>query len=201
MAVGDVYRLGVVSSFTGFDQMVNVFHYEQLADGAFPGAQELCLQWEADALPAYLDLLSTRITVQILEARQVLGGAESFDLGIGVNGELSSDDIVPLTSAPIISWRTGLAGRSFRGRTYLPPVPEGNQDAGNLDSAYSDLMDAFAAANRLLINGVTEEFQLVVFSTVEDGSPRVPPIATPVTSWVVRDNMGSQRRRRQGVGS
>lgn len=201
MAIGDVFKLSIVSTFTGNDQIVNNLHYKQLAVPTDPPAQALADLFLAEAMPAYLNLLSTRITVQLLEVRQVLGGEGSYDLTVDDNGNLSSDDIVPLTSAPIISWRTGLIGRAHRGRTFLPAIPEGNQDAGNLDTSYKTLMGSFAASARVLDDGTDEIFQLCIFSTELDGAPRVPPVGTLVTSWIIRDNMGSQRRRRQGVGS
>jgi hypothetical protein len=201
MAQGDIFKLSIVSTFTGNDQIVNNLHYVQLAAVTDPPAQDLADRFLSDVIPSYLNLLSTRIVVQLLEVRQVLGGLGSYDLTVGDNGNLSSDDIVPLQSAPLISWRTGLAGRAHRGRTFLPPIPEGNQDAGNLDTSYKNLMGSFAAVARLINDGVADVWQLCIFSTELDGEPRVPPVGTPVTSWIIRDNMGSQRRRRQGVGS
>lgn len=203
MAENSVYRLAVENTFTGNDQIINVFHYKQVAvGGAQPGATELGDEWIADVLPAYRALLSGRITVLGLTIREVTG-TEEAEFTVNQNGLLeSAADITPLQTAPLISWRTGVAGRSFRGRTYLPPIPETHQDAGNLNSTYVGLMEDFAEAAKVIENAVTVDlFQLGIWSTVEDNAPRVPPVFTPVTAYVIRSVTGGQNRRRQGRGS
>lgn len=205
MATGDTYRLAIQSNFTGVDQIVNVFHYRQTADGgAEPNKALACiLAWGVTAEASYLDLLSARITLELFQAKGVDGSTEEAELGVTLNGTGGSGDIVPLTSSPIISWRTGQAGRRKRGRSYLPPAEEANQDAGNLTSGAITELEAFAAAALLVDTGEGDEFELVIFSpeNLTASPPRSGTIITPVTAAIVRSNMGTQRRRRQGVGS
>jgi len=86
-----------------------------------------------------------------------------------------------------MSWRTGLAGRKFRGRNYAVGLMEA--DVANDDSVTSVRTATLAAAagsllSRLIISGV----QLAIFHKIDN-------TATAVLTTVVENLVDSQRRR------
>lgn len=97
-------------------------------------------------------------------------------------------------------WSTGLAGRSFRGRTYLIGLPVGNNtgSANVLDAGYaSDLDDAMEA---LIADITVDDRTFVVASFFHDNAPRVTAVLTPIVAASVDTNLDSQRRRLAGRG-
>lgn len=93
----------------------------------------------------------------------------------------------------VVSHKTAKTGRSFMGRTYLCGFPlstiTDNEiealKATNTVAAYVILDSLLAAANS----------QLVVASFVSGGVPRIIGVATPVTGFVMRLRVDTQRRR------
>lgn len=205
MATGDTYKLAIQSNFTGTDQIVNVFHYRQTDDsGVLVNKALACIvAWQNSAMAEYLANLSSRITLELLQCRGVDGSTEEAEQTASDNGTGGAGDIVPLQNAPVISWRTGQSGRRRRGRTYMPPIEESLQDAGNLSVTQIGRMEAFAAVAPLITTGAGDDFEMVIFSPAAPTAtpPRAGTIITPVTAAIAQGVIGSQRRRRQGVGS
>lgn len=205
MATGDTYKLAVQSNFTGTDQIVNVFHYRQTADAGAVTNKALALinAWVDSCQAEYLANLSSRMTLELFQARGVDGSTEEAEVNTTENGTGGAGDIVPLQNAPVLSWRTGQSGRRRRGRTYMPPIEETLQDAGNLNSTQIDRMEDFAAVATAIDTPDGDEFEMVIYSPEDLTAtpPRVGTIITPVVAAIAQSVMGSQRRRRQGSGS
>lgn len=95
---------------------------------------------------------------------------------------------VDASTSIIVSWQTGLVGRSYRGRNYLGPVSTtaGTAQDGHhaLGSAVTTVQTAADTLRAVTTNGVS----FVVWSKVVNGS-------TNVTGAVARSVLGSQRRR------
>jgi hypothetical protein len=89
---------------------------------------------------------------------------------------------------------TGLAGRSFRGRSYFVGLAEGDvtENTVNLTRAdsiitgYDELMGNLSFGSR----------QMVVVSRVSLGVPRVTGVATDITEWLYTDRQVDTQRRR-----
>lgn len=119
-----------------------------------------------------------------------------------VVGATGSGEQLPPQSAIVLSWKTALKGRSFRGRTYLPGYGEIDQNAGVLGSS------ALTAANTIVTQmlavygptGTDANWQFGVISRIAAGVPRITPIFTAVTSGAARSTVFTQRRRTLGVG-
>lgn len=110
--------------------------------------------------------------------------------------------------AACISLRTGHAGRSFRGRNYVPAIPIGAVTVNTLSSDYrTGVANAY---NNIVTAGVDDGWQGVVVSryhgfTVSGGrkipTPRSEGIATPISAVFFSDStVDSQRRRLPGRG-
>jgi len=107
----------------------------------------------------------------------------------------------------VVSLRTGLSGRSFRGRNYSIGMSQNHQNSGTATSTY---VDALEAAYDALFGDIAADgvFQWVVYSQFsgvdENGDPivRETPLVTPITAAiVVDDRTDSQRRRLRARGA
>jgi hypothetical protein len=114
-----------------------------------------------------------------------------------VAGGIVGGDPLPPQSAGVITWRTGFAGRSFRGRTYLPGVSESDSTDGTLSSGYLTRLGTIITQMLAVFgpSGSDTNWQFAVISEVSAGAPRVPPIGTAVTAGVQRPFVQTQRRR------
>lgn len=106
---------------------------------------------------------------------------------------------LPGSVALCLTHRTPNRGRSFRGRTYICGLTEG-QVVGNTvgQSAASGILGGFLTviANLAAINAT-----FVIVSRVSNGAPRAAAVVTEVTDTLLRDNsVDSQRRRLAGRG-
>lgn len=133
----------------------------------------------------------------------VPGTSAGYDYTYGpiAGGDASSEELPPQVTA-VVTWRTALAGRSYRGRTFLPTTAEQNQDSGVLGATYTGYVNAFIT-QMLAVFGPTgsdTNWQFVVISRFNNGSPRATPIGTPVTSGLLRPRLYTQRRRVFGHG-
>lgn len=123
--------------------------------------------------------------------------AEFIDTGGAVAGT-STGDILPPQIALCITLRTAQAGRSFRGRVYLPGFGEGANNTAGVVSSTSSMVGFVTAVKAAL---VTSSLDLGVLS-------RPAPTATPprsgfitvVTSIVARDAVWDTQRRRAVPG-
>jgi hypothetical protein len=98
-----------------------------------------------------------------------------------------------------MSERTGLAGRAFRGRMYVPGISEN-------DSLANDTISSVLAG---LLSTAMQNLITTLFSAPEEMAifhrPHIPPhpldnLTTFVTSYVIENILDSQRRRLPGRG-
>lgn len=97
-----------------------------------------------------------------------------------------------------MSWRTGLAGRAFRGRMYVPALVEA--DVSVTDTVGSVVIAAFAVAADAFVHTSFTASPPVIFHR-----PGLVPrprdnTYTPVTTYVMENVVDSQRRRLPGRG-
>lgn len=125
-----------------------------------------------------------RVTLRRLKPLEPL--EQSYTTGLPIAGA-STGDPLPPQSAPLISLRTNLIGKSYRGRVYLPPMDETETDAsGELASSQATLMKG--QFQELLDSLATDAFVPAVYSRLLD-------LATEVTSLKVDRRLRTQRRR------
>lgn len=127
------------------------------------------------------------------------GAAIEFTTDLPMSG--TGGSALPGNVTVANKWSTGLAGRSFRGRTYLVGLPVGNNttSANLLDAGYaSDLKDAYDA---LIADITVDDRTFVVVSFFHDGAPRVSGLATEIIATTVNNQLDSQRRRLAGRGT
>jgi len=109
----------------------------------------------------------------------------------------------PLTNsvAQVASWRTGKAGRSFRGRTYLPGLTDAMLVSGTpnfVTTARS--ANVVTAMQALVTDAASASYDLVVTSFRNSGAPRSSAVSTLPTSIIVNTKLDNQRKRLKGAG-
>lgn len=144
---------------------------------------------------ALLAFTNTAVALANIGLRDIrtANSAEFIDTGAAVSGS-QSGDLLPPQTALCVTLRTAFAGRSFRGRCYIPGAGElGNDTLGTSNNVSVHV--AFLTAVKAAL--VSSSLDLGVISRPRPGA--VPPYAgfiTPVTSIVVRDAVWDTQRRR-----
>lgn len=112
-----------------------------------------------------------------------------------------ANSILPNNCTIAIKWSTGLAGRSFRGRTFHVGLTLGQYNSNLINTGeQASLITCYTALRTGLLGGGTTD-TLVVLSKWEDGALRSAGVATPITGVTVEANLDSQRRRLNTRGS
>lgn len=117
---------------------------------------------------------------------------EQYTLNVNDTGSILTG-VSPANVALVMSWRTGLTGRSRRGRSYIPGIPEENLSGNQAGSA---LITAFLVnAGAYLVGLAAENFTPVVASFISNGVARASALLTPITGVLVNSRVDTQRRR------
>lgn len=176
---------------------VNTFHYLVTAiTGAGPVSEvDFATAFDNAVSIAYRALISSSarydgVQVQVVFPLPLLV-AEAYVGGAG-NGTANVAGAAR-QSAPLIGWKSGVAGPGGRGRTYIPFTPADATDgAGNATAAYKALLQAFATAVRtfttVVVGGATLTCGLVIKK-----SNAATTIG--VSSDVVSGKIATQKRR------
>jgi len=181
----------------------NVYHVENTGAWDVGGLQALgdgFIDWWDTELKAFApDTVSLRqVVLRDLTTESGLAVERTTGLPlVGTNGSPA----LPNNVTVAVKWSTGLAGRSFRGRTYHIGMPE-NSTVGNTVSA-SPLLDLQAAYDALIgvPPAVDAAYSLVVVSLFHDNAPRVAGVTTPILDSSIEPTIDSQRRRLPGRGT
>lgn len=146
--------------------------------------------------------MGTQITLLSVGLRSINTASlpEFLDTGAPVAGT-AVGNLLPPQTALVVTLRTGLAGRSFRGRVYLGGFAvSANGTAGAANAAVGTAAQAFIGAinNNLSTSG----WQLAVVSRPAPDAipPRPTGFVTPVTVPVVRDLVWDTQRKRARPG-
>lgn len=105
-----------------------------------------------------------------------------------VGGALNPNNV-----AAVLSLRTGLRGRSFRGRTYIGGQLEGNNIGDEINADYiEDVLDAYDQFQSLML---TAGFTWVVASRYSNNAPRLVGVTTTISELRMNTRIDTQRRR------
>lgn len=149
--------------------------------------------WDTDMQPNMTAQVSlTRIRLRdITTANSPIA---DYSTGLPLVGSLTGQ-AMPGNVAFSIKKNTGLAGRSYRGRSYIFGFNEADVDQNSLGAGRAN---AYVAAlnNALLLVGSLSDYGMVVVSKYSGNTPRVLGLVTPMTSWSYADLTVDTRRDR-----
>lgn len=159
-------------------------------------------QWVGDE---YAPSASTSWSLLRVEARGLYlptGPVAEFVPGLPITGSINVPPQANNVSW-VVSFLTGLAGRSFRGRNYITGIPSSAITSINELFAVSAAayLGIYAALNSFLSSAVVGAVHAVI-SREQDGVVMSSGEATPVTSYSFADlTLDSQRRRLPNRGT
>lgn len=204
MAQGDVVGLAVTfthAQIPGTSPVVTLAYQQQTAnDGSNTDLAE------ALAIGSrVIDVFAMDMTTDVFDDETTIGPCVVYGLtkptiggqvpGKAGPGSAISDLLSPRT-AVVVTKASGLRGRSYRGRSYFPFVPEAAQNRGTMTNTYvtayqtiATTLQSFAA-----VGGTGAAQQQVIYSpTLSEEQGQV--VATPVLQMIVRPRLGSIRGR------
>lgn len=195
MALGDIWRMSLIGSHSGTELAVMTMHIRmKTSNGTFAGAA-------AYLKTNLLDLLKTKqaTTFRWDEIRGLTVNttpplADLYNTAFPLAGTVAVEEPAHQV-AIVVSTKTAYAGRSYRGRNYIPGMTEGDFTQGLVTSAtgnaiqtyYDDLVAALGAS------GANADYMWVVWSEKLQAY-------NGIVDTIVRDVPGVIRRRRVGVG-
>lgn len=153
-----IYRVNWIST-KGTLEVVNTQHV--FADGDAwldpdPTPQEVADEIYANIGLHYRNMLDDSYTLDRLDVTTVTDPNQpdqvplsgSHAVGVAGNRASTNEDLPPRIGG-LITWRTGLGGRNFRGRMFCPPLESSAEVEADLiksGQAYSNAINNFAAA-------------------------------------------------------
>lgn len=192
----------VVQQFTLGDQVVMLTNGVRKSS-AFSGSDL------SDILAVFRDFWDTKLHFLVTE-ELIAGVAKITDLttvdapiveelvGPPTNGAVTTVP-VPNNGAMVVSFKTALRGRSFRGRNYVPSLPAAA--LATTSTWTTDTLTAMTEAYEYLgAQLALAGFQHVILSRQNDGERRTTGVATAVVTYIARAAIGTQRRRVIGRG-
>lgn len=200
----------VVISYSDVGELAQNTLYFTQAGGWTTGA----LLTLAEAIDGWVEgsllpLLSSSLALTTIVATDIENefGAQAGVSSTAVGGV--GTEQAPNAIAACISFRTGTRGRSFRGRNYIPGIPNAAIDVNILNGTF--LLDVQAAYETLLPGGGVFPGGVPLWTVVSrysgvDGItgkpiPRVAGITSQITEVRFTDNVvDTQRRRGPGRG-
>ncbi len=181
--------------------LANVFHVDANAtvtDVLIDAIMDVFQDWLGDFIVTALseDISATGLEGKDLTAETGLLIERQFTTPFP--GEVATPAL-PNNVALCITLFTDLAGRSYRGRSYMPGLGESQVVLSSIDvsqaagyaTKYVELVDALSTAG----------FELVVTSYQHNNVPRATAVSTPITAVGVNTVLDSQRRRLPGRGN
>ena len=190
--------------FTSQEQLVeNTLYFFRTAgvidNAALVSLADTLLEWWGDNL---LPLTSTTTVLREIYIRELQTEGIEYTLAVDPTSGTGGIDGEPLPNnvCLCVSFRTGLQGRSNRGRNYPPGMVRSQQSGNYATNAYAA---ALAAAYQALpVAVVGDGWTWVVASRYQAGGPRPSGITTNVlTALVVDRALDSMRRRLVGRGN
>lgn len=121
------------------------------------------------------------------------GEAVGTSLTLPIDGVATTGDPSPASVTLVGSHRTGLTGKSRRGRNYIAGVAQAEVDGNSASQGLvTDVATLYSGLDTALDG---EDMDLVVYSLMAEGAKRVTPLATIVTATIVNAAIDTQRRR------
>lgn len=182
----------------GGERCANVLHFVQTDGVTAPDPEELASRlasWWGNNIDS---LVPNTLSLDSVTATDLsAGGPPGVIYTTGLPNTGGSTNLqLPNQCTVVISLRTSLRGRSYRGRIYHVGIGEPDVDGSTVNSTFRQLL-LNAYDNLLLLTGDTGEpdYQIAVLSYYSGGALRPEPVATPVTSMSVDSRIDTQRRR------
>lgn len=196
MAINDIWRVSMVGDFSAGNQAIVTMHFREKSGIASKATLTAALvgRWTGGVITVQGNSFNWRQANWYPE-NVVPPTTTEITTGFPLTG-LVAGDCVGQQLAAIVTFRTPYAGRSYRGRVYMPGISESNAlMAGPGAGPQADLYTVFNGMVGIYGQGGSDpDWTWGVYSKKLN-------VFTPISSVVVRTVWGVIRRRRAGVGS
>lgn len=210
---GRVVRVAL-SATSGDDAIVNTFHYD-VDNGDIidpdPSMQTLADTFRDDVIPSYRPLFTDSWVVQpviVTEEKDPLHPDDprsSWSSGsplVGTHLDVTGTDPAPQEMCGLATWVTGSIGRSFRGRSFLPPLWNKTFVVGQtIQSAqittYTNFLDDVPIEPDVALGGSGGRCRLTVFSRTRRGRNQTPYLSD-ITGFTLSTQVRFLRSRTPG---
>lgn len=159
---------------------------------------EYLADWWSDNMKSLLTVNLTLREVYVRGAERVSGNPEyTATNGLPASGTIDAESM-PGNVALCVSFRTGLTGRSYRGRNYVSGMNDGVVSGNQFQVSF---VNNVVAAYTTLLTDLPTAFDWVVASFQTNGVPNIPGLVHAVQSILATDtNVDSMRSRLAGRG-
>lgn len=185
----------VITYTIGGKLAVNVLFFRKptsIVDGDLEDVADVADAWDASFQEPLRSTASELVSFTTTNESSSSGGAFIKTLQPPRPGGRMGT-ILPNNVAGVISTRTGLRGRSFRGRTYLAGITENDVVLDEFTPEFiEEVLDVYEELQSAM---TTAGFTWVVASRYTNNAPRVTGILTPVTELRMNERVDTQRRR------
>jgi len=192
MAYGDVWKVALKAQLSGQLYVLTPHVIEGVYIGDF--AQDMA-EWAETWLDTNMkSKVASNCKWDTIELRNLTTTTEGLDYPVSITGNRASEPL-PNNVAMVVSLRTGLVGRRYRGRLYVAGLTEDVNDSGTWNASFA------AGIGTIWEDWLNISFSLGIPHAAMCVYSRKYGIATPVTAISVSQYPGTQRRRRIGVGA
>lgn len=168
------------------DRWANVWHVGKLTGTIDPDEVNTAIDGfvvGAWAAAFGSDVFADRIITTVLDG--VSSGAEALTAGAGSQSQVS----LPHQCSAVITWRTGVRGRSNRGRSFLPAGTATQLLSGDTSKWAGGFVAVLAGWRDALLGALSSADYELLVASYKLASSR------PVIAGVVRPDIFTQRRR------
>jgi hypothetical protein len=175
----------------------NVLHYYNSGQTGGQTAAVLGAAFVAKVTVAYRAVLGPQVTLDSITVVPLDAGnptGADYVTGLPLAGTGATN--APNSLAAVISLKTPVRGRSFRGRIYQPGLAGNAYTNNSLTSAAITALNTFwQSVNILTPPGGGSDQVLSVVSYYANKALRASPVVTEVSSLACRTELATQRRR------
>ncbi len=188
----------------------NVMFFSRTGELGTPDWTQFMSQLAADIISCItttlLPAVSSQWTFVRIKIQRLDGtGTDENLYAAPANSVGAGSESLPSTVAAVLSIRTGLRGRSKRGRMYLGGLPESGQATSALTPGQLVLVAAFATCliDKFINNQVAGDAKLGVYSRKLGGTQPYSLVAGwyPATTIIAQGVLGTMRSRMLGRGA
>jgi hypothetical protein len=222
VAANGIYKLSVIGTVSG-QQHVHTLHFRSTASGNSVGLtepawmQDLLTTFQAGPQGSYLQMFGGADTpISLFQVRKVCGSeplpagldaapAGGAKLGTGIAGEFNGDKHAPWI-AGVVTVRSALSGRNYRGRFFIGGMYEAMSNGSTLSTARITALTTYSAALNTAYVAPLETAKnaaLFVYShtlSKKDPKPACQDTGADVVSFQVRDQLATMKSRKAGSG-
>lgn len=193
---GDTWRVAIEYTNLDGNKAYNIIHvFDNVGPMSLARATDLANVIETWASTEWIDLAVAEWSMTGLQIRDLSTEFGTFlDYPMSVAG-VAGGDAAPSTVTIAISLRTGVSGRSFRGRLYHVGLGDTSMNGDYIDlTQRTILINGYEVLRSALI---ADDFAWSVASFYSNGAPRTGAVVTAITQITITDLVVDQQRRRK----